>query len=146
MNIILIFLFFLGINAHDVQVSHYKIKQEDQQLVIDFVFEYDDIVGSVKSPDNLSDEQLQQYIKAHFAISLNNKRCSISFREFKIRNKHIFVQGKTSIPTESIDSIEIINTCLITIDDHSNIVEVSLNNKQRDFLMNKERTTILINY
>jgi uncharacterized protein YuzE len=64
----------------------------------------------------------------------------------KNREKHIYIKASLTKPLKNISSLEIENNCLLDIDGHSNIIEIRLENQERDFLMNKRRTFIKVNY
>lgn len=144
MKILILSVLFFGICSHDIQVTYYKIHQEDSNLVIDFVFENQDIINVLET--NLSDAVLQVYVNSNFSISLNGNLENLVFEDMNIRGDHIHLTGNIPIMNQKISDIEITNTCLLDIEDQSNIIEVRLHETQRDFLMNNERTTIQINY
>lgn len=142
----LVFLFF-GMTAHDVQVAFYKIHQDDKTFSIDFVFEKDDVDKTfMEAKKQLSDESLQQYLDEHFALTINQEFHKLTFAKMQVSEEHIYVQGSFPLPEVLIQSLEIKNTCLLNIEDHSNIIEVRLNERERDFLMNLDRTAIKIDY
>jgi len=144
MPIILLFFFFIGINSHDIQVAHYKIHQEENNLIVEFVFEKKDLLTILN--DETSEQDLLQYINSNFFISANGSPQMITFKTIDHREKHVNIVGNIPKINEKINSVYIQNTCLLNIENQSNIIEIKLHNKQRDFLMNKGRTSIEINY
>lgn len=130
---------------HDIQIAFFKISQNSDKLIIDVTFEKEDIENVLQSSlNNLTSKQLASYLSAHFNLYINGKLEVCEFENMHIEAKHIRMQGSISdIPTE-INSIEIINTCLLSIEGHSNIIEIKLNEQVRDFLMNKDRIAINI--
>jgi|GEM_PF-5803340 len=147
MNLVISTLLFLGIYVHDIQVAYFKIHKEDNSLVIEFVFEKNDLTSALNELNfDLSDKNLQSYIKSNFSLSSNKEKQNLTFGKMRLKDKHIYVEGRTTVKKSHIENLEIENKCLTNIKGHSNIVEVVLHEKQRDFLMNDERTSIQINY
>jgi len=144
MKIIFVALMFLGINSHDIQVAFFKINKTDTHLTVEFVFEIKDVISGLKS--SLSESSLKAYLNSNFSISLNGHLRNLTYDEMELRDNHVYMSSKISTMNERIETLVINNTCLLNITQQSNIVEVKLNEKQRDFLMNNDRTSIEINY
>lgn len=140
-------LLFIGMSSHDIQLAHFEIHQQKDKLIIEFAIDYDDILSAHEGSNiELKDELLQDYIRSNFSLSINSIRQELSFENMKINGDHINLIGKTSNLDQAITTIDIENTCLLNIEGHSNIVQFSLYEKKRDFLMNKDRTSIQITY
>jgi len=123
----------LSLNSHDIQVAFFKIYQNSDTLSIKFVFEKEDILTVIEN-------------KNTFSIKLNNQIVNINYDKFTVKDKHISLVGQFSDSIKEVHSLELDNTCLLNIKNHSNIIQVTLNNQERDFLMNRKRTNIQINY
>ena len=133
--------------SHDIQVAFFKIYEGDHIVHIDFVFEKEDLLLALDQDEsNTLNEELQHYLQENFSITINNKIRSLNYSKAIIENKHISINGSLSKQIEAISSIKIANKCLLNIDDHSNIIEIRLQDQERDFLMNTDRTTISVNY
>lgn len=147
MNKVLIIFLMLGMNSHDIQVAFFKISQVGDELNIEFVLEKEDVFTTFNQKNiTLSDRSLHEYLKENFILSVNKNSKTLSFGKMQIRGEHIYLMGGLSKIKQSISSIEIENKCLLNMEDHSNIIEIRLNNQERDFLMNGDRTSIEINY
>ncbi len=147
MNLITSILLFITGISHDIQIAYFKIYPENENLKIEFIFEYNDLSEiPIELNKELNDKIIQEYISSNFLLSINNSAQKITFDNTKLQHKHLHVVGHIDNTLEEIKVIDIKNTCLINIDDHSNIIEIHLNSRQRDFLMNKDRTTLQINY
>jgi len=146
MNLSYIFLLFLGLYTHDIQVAFFKIHQEADQLNIDFVFEKEDLNFLLDKDEILSNERLEDYINNNFLISVDHQKSNLSFGKVTVEEKHVHINGFITTTSQAIKSLEIKNTCLLDIEDHSNIIEVRINNRERDFLMNNDRTSLQISY
>ncbi len=143
MKLLFITCLLFGLNNHDVQVALFKIHQDEQNVYVDFFIEKDEILQSLtKSEINFSEATLKVYIQDHFTLVLNDEEQKLFFKEVSIKNKHIHLQSLSPFPFRKVNTIGIFNSCLIDLEDHSNILEIRLNNEERDFLMNKNRTSV----
>lgn len=139
-------LFLIG-SSHDIQVAYFKIHQEENAICIDFVFELDDVVATFEEQKKtLTDEHFKKYLEKHFSLRINNEVQNFTFEEMQFKSKHIRLRGNLQKIEQPIKSIILENTCLLNIDNHSNIIEIKLFEQERDFLMNKHRTEINVTY
>lgn len=140
-------LFLLASISHDIQVAYFKIYEKGDQLVVDFVFEREDLLEALgQKQSDLEDAHIHSYLEEKFAVRINGKRIEIGFNYIDVKEKHVHLSGSLMGKIETINTIEIDNHCLLDIYKHSNIVELRLFDQERDFLMNAERTNIKINY
>jgi len=147
MNLLFLSLFFIGMSSHDIQLAHFEIHQKNDNLIIEFAIDHDDMLSAHEGSNiELTDELLQEYISSNFSVSINGTRHDLSFGTMTIKGEHINLVGQISNLDQVITTIDIENTCLLNIEGHSNIIKLKLYEKQRDFLMNKERTSIQITY
>ena len=147
MNFLLQVLLVLGFSAHNIQIAHFEIYKQKENLVIGFVFDLDDFLSTQEALDiELTDEVIQKYIDENFSLVVNNIPQNITFGKTKIKGEHIHLEGQISNMSRPIVTVKIDNTCLLNIENHSNIIKLRLYEKQRDFLMNNDRTSIQIDY
>lgn len=140
-------LFLFSSVSHDIQVAYFKIYEKGDELIVDFVFEREDLLEALgQKQSDLEDAHIHSYLKEKFAVRVNNKQRQINFNFIDVKEKHVHLSGSLTEKIESISTIEINNHCLLGIDNHSNIVELRLYDQERDFLMNAERTNIKIDY
>jgi len=145
MKIIMLFIssIFFNTASHDIQVSYFKVYQDSKKLFVDHTFELEDILKTLKiNESDLSNDQIVNYLEKHFSIQVNDTKIEMRFDIFQSRNKHITIKGYSSSIIDKVSSIKINNTCFLEIEGHSNIIEIRLNDQERDFLMNIDRTTI----
>ncbi len=140
------FLYFDG-PSHDIQVAFFKIHSVDKSIHLELVFEKEDILQSLNTEGyKYSNKNLQNYVVEHFSMKMNKKDVNIDFEVVQIENKHVTIKGKVTKSANRITSMEIQNSCLLDIEDHSNIIELRINDQERDFLMNKARTQIKVEF
>lgn len=143
MKVLLIALCITGTMAHDIQVAFFKFYQVDGALTMEFVLEKEDVIQALSiSNSKLSNETLKTYLGDNFSLSINSVTQNLSYGDMVLKNKHIYIKSNLSKPPTVIKTLAIENTCLLSIDNHSNIVEFRIDGQERDFLMNRDRTTI----
>ena len=137
--------FIFSASSHDIQVAYFKISEDQDTLRIDFVFEKEDLLETLdKQQGEVSKEQLQIYLREHFSLLINDKKEDIVLGDMRTEEKHLFMRGVLAHLNQKITSLEVHNTCLLNIDDHSNIIEIRLHDQERDFLMNSDRNNIKV--
>lgn len=147
MNLLFICFFFLETTTHDIQVAYYKIYQDNNIVHVDFVFEKDDLLHTLDiAANDFINEKIKRYLQKHFALSINKEKHSLEFGAAKVNDKHINIKASSSTPNQLIKTVEIINTCLLDIDKHSNIMKIRFHELERDFLMDARRTSITVDY
>lgn len=146
MKLLTILCLLLGTYAHDIQVAIYKIHMVENDLVIDFTFEYEDLPSETRQLDSLSGKEIHDYISQHFSVSVNQKICELNLGSPTIKGEHLRLTGHLLCDKAQISNIAISNTCFLHIDGQSNVVSIHLKDQQRDFLMNANRTKIAVDY
>ena len=132
--------------AHDIQVGYFKIHQSEDQVYIDITLEKNDILHVFGEDIQFTEEALFAYLNKNFSVSINMAEHQIEFNTLDIKEKHIHVTAIFPYTVEAVNSLKVNNTCLLDVDDQSNVIEIRLNNQERDFLMNNDRTTINVEF
>lgn len=131
--------------THDVQVATFTIYQDAGQLQFEIVLEQEDLEHTFAERQiDLKESAIKTYLKDKVEISINKKSSLLSYDKVESRSHHIYVSGNISQPKKKIKTIQIKNTCLLNIEEHSNIIQIRLNDQERDFLMNKDRQELEI--
>ncbi len=142
---ICLLLIFKSSFSHDIQVASFTIYEEEEQLRFDVVLEHKDIVRTFAERQKEPNEnEIRNYILDNVGVFINKKECKISFDKVENKSHHIYLKGKLSTPIKKVKIIEIKNTCLLNIEGHSNVIQLRLNNQERDFLMNINRKEIIV--
>ena len=149
---ILLFVFYLGFGidvspTHDVAIAMFRISQSAEGLALDVTLDIQDLstdLGVAQSDIILAD--IQAYLDKHTQFEFNGEQNEISLLDVKKVRDHFLVKGQFKKKVNALNEIQIRNTCLVEIPDHSNIIQVQANGTLRDFRMHKERTSIQIKY
>ena len=147
MKIVLLLFLMNGIFVHDVQVAFFKIHQENDNLEMQIIMEKEDVESTFKeSSIHFNEKSFQDYLDENIALWINKEKQILCLDVMEINEKHISMICNIHEVKDEIESLEINNTCLLNINNHSNIIEIRLGDSERDFLMNKKRTSISVTY
>ena len=135
--------FLFSFTSHDVQVATFTIYQDSDKLCFEAVFEQDDIEATFTERQiKYTPESIQQYLNDNFIVKVNGKPSTLSCNKVESKARHIYISGNLSTTKKKIKTINVKNTCLLNIEEHSNVIQLRLNNQERDFLINKDRKQI----
>lgn len=144
MQLIILFListFF----SHDMQVATYTLSKEDGATMLYINMESKDLSKVLQLPKaNIEIENIDRYLQDNNQFSFNGIKKDFKLLDLNTKAKHFVIKAKFIDPPTKIETIEIWNSCLLEIDDQSNIIQIRLKNQERDFLMNKHRSFIKI--
>ena len=133
--------------SHDIQVAFFKLSQEDKNFTMEIKFEKEDIESTFEELNyEVNDENIKTYFLENLTLAINKRKQKLSFNDMQIKNKHVYLKSRILEFDEVVKSVDIRNTCLLNIENHSNIIEVRLNETERDFLMDANRTEVNIGY
>lgn len=130
---------------HDIQIAHFKIHQEESTLLLEIRFEKEDISFVLETAAlEITKKQLQSYLNAQTEFKFDGEYHPIVITTLKSNADHLTVLASFDNKDTDIKTIELINECLLDIEGHSNIIAVRIQNQERDFLMNSDRTSITV--
>ena len=133
--------------VHDVPMATFHIYQSDQTIKMDMTFDSRDLSEALQiNDDQISLKSIKAYLDSHTKFLFNNKNSPFRISTFKIVKDHIKIKGYFELKLEKVTHLIIENTCLNGIKNHSNIIQLDLNNLSRDFRMHVGRTTLRLEY
>lgn len=136
-------ILFSTFYSHDIQVAYFKIYKDDQHLIIDLTVEKEDVLLALDVKDGeLTDSMFHSYLMDKFSLKINGVVVLPKFNNIILKSKHLKVKGIVQISDPKINELTITNTLFLSVPNHSNIIEIRLNNQERDFLMDEDRTKI----
>lgn len=148
----LLFVFFFSFGSHttpphDIAIAMFRISQSEARLTLDISLDANDLATALgKTEEEINLSMVQTYIAQHTQFEFNSMKNDIHLLELKKVREHLLIKGEFLKGVNSIEEIHIQNTCLIDIPNHSNIIQVQVNDGLRDFRMHKERVKIEIEY
>jgi len=129
--------------VHDIDVAYFKLYNDADTIKLEVITELKDLIEEIGvQQEDITADLLNNYFNEHLEFHFDKIGSAISVEEFEIKAKHLFVQANFERKLKSCRNIKIKKTCLLSIEDQSNIIEVRLAKQERDFLMNSDRNTI----
>ena len=144
-HLLLLVSLFVTTYTHDIQVAYFTFHQEDGQLLIDINFEKEDLLSTLDlTEEDLTNGHILSYLKENFEVKLNGIETHFRLKNVDQKENHLQIVCLVGTSPTKLNSIIVDNTCFLDIEDHSNIIEIKLENQERGFLSNKDRTNIII--
>ena len=132
---------------HDVPIAVFHIAEFDDSIQINIIFDIEDFHESLGVKANeVTLEYMQNYLDENTSFQFNTQVADLKISEVKMVRDHIKVKGSFGKLAQKVETIKIENYCLTNIPHHSNVIQVDLNNKFRDFRMHIKRTEINLRY
>ncbi len=132
---------------HDVAIAIFHITDSKGVLEIDITFDLEDFSKTLDiETSEVNVERMQNYLVHNTSFQFNSQSAKLKIMEVKIIRDHIKVKGSLGKIKENINTVKIENTCLNNISRHSNIIQIDLNEKSKDYRMHKKRTVIKLDY
>lgn len=148
----LFFVFVLSLGklfapVHDAPVATFHITASEGMIKMDIVFDLEDFSKSldIKSSE-INLENVQRYLSDNTSFHFNAQFAELKIAEVKIVRDHLKVKGVFGKSNALIKNVKVENSCLVNVPHHSNVIQIDLNNKSKDYRMHKKRTMINLNY
>ena len=135
----------LSIIDHNIPIAIFKIHQLSNKVILDITIDAEDLGNEVNlSSNNISKEVIKNYLNLNTSFSFDNKIIELEIKNLEQDGDHLKINCAFNTEIADLKQLEIRNTCLINVDNHSNIIQVNLNNISKDYRMHKNRKTIAI--
>lgn len=132
---------------HDVAVAVFTVYESEGTLQLKVVIDKEDLSKELGIAEKeITVKTVQEYLDVHCTFIINEAPVIIEVNQIKNDEDHIVVQSVMNGDFKTYQNIEIKNTCLNTISNHSNIIRIKLNDTQRDFRMHEGRKKIELSY
>lgn len=143
----IIFLSKIFTPAHDVPIATFHITESNGAIEIDITVDLIDFSKSLNiKTTEVNPEIVQNYLTENTSFQFNHQVADLNISEVKIIRDHIRVKGDFGKSRMIVKNIKVENSCLNNIPHHSNIIQIDLNNKSKDYRMHKKRTVINLKY
>jgi len=132
---------------HDVAIATFSVSEVEGQLILQVSLDAEDLYSaSTVISKSVDLKSLQEYLSAHVTFKFNGQDVKFKVTEYKTIRDHIQLTATFETAPQQIHVVQVSNTCLIEVPNHSNIIQLDLNGKSRDFRMHKGRTEISVEY
>lgn len=149
MKILLTFLLSMSFTLieHDVAIATFTIYQEAGALMLDVDFDARDLANELDvKPSEITTDLVGNYLSENTEFSFDGEQITISVKELKKKRGHLVAQSVFETDDLEFTNIMVKNTCLLEVEEHSNVIEIKLFGQDRGFRMHKERTFIEVDY
>lgn len=147
MAILILGLTLSAVVNHDVAMAIFTMTESSEGIEIKVNLDKHHLAQETSiASEQLTADQLEQYLRKHLQFFIDNQQQYFVLVDYQTRGEHLLI--KLLMDKKSIDgeSLRIINTCLLTVQDQSNIIQLELNNKTRDYRMHIGRQEIEVSY
>jgi len=129
--------------VHDVPMATFHITESNAVIKLDITFDVEDFSKSLDiETTDINTENMENYLTENTSFLFNDKVARLKISEVKIVRDHIKVKGNFGKSALMIKTIKVENRCLNNVPRHSNIIQIDINDKSRDYRMHKKRTVI----
>lgn len=146
-HLLCIILSYLLNLEHDVPIAIYNLTIQENNLKMEIQLDKDDFEMAIITHynKNISRALIEDYIHENAVWIFNGKQTSFDICTIHIDHEHYTLKGEFSSFNDILKKLEIYNTCLIHIvPDHSNIIYIHKNEKQRGFRLHKKRIKTVV--
>jgi len=136
--ILLVFSFITLLHpAHEVPIALFDITiVSDETITIDIQFDKEDLEKAIAVPTN---ENIEAYLSVNTQWQLNKKITPLEICSIQKDQEHYSIQTQFPPLSKKLEMIDIRNSCLIEIPNHSNIIYLHYDGKKRGFRLHKDR-------
>lgn len=136
--ILLLFSFItIAYPAHEVPIALFDITiANDETIMMDIQFDKEDLEKAITTPTN---ENIAAYLSVNTQWKLNQKITPLEICSIEKDEEHYSLQTQFPSLTKKLETLDILNSCLIDIPNHSNIVYLHYDGKKRGFRLHKGR-------
>ena len=125
----------------------FRIQQNVDRLTLDLSLDVEDLSKEIKIPDaEITKNVLQQYLNGNTSFFFNQQKNELSVTHVNRSEGHFKIKAIFKNPVSTVEEIEIINTCLLTVPKQSNIIQLDFNQTTKDFRMHQQRQKINVTY
>lgn len=143
--VLLVHLLFANGSSHDLAMAKFKVFTTADQTHLAITIDKEDLLAEMKAQE-FSLELLQSYFEAHTIFTFDGKQEVFKLTDFRINADHLKLNASFINRIGQVKALQIENTCLINVKKHSNIMQIDINNEQKDFRMHEKRTVIIVEY
>lgn len=140
---LIVFFFFL---FHGNDVAKFTFFKENNIIAVLVALEAEDLASALQTkPANITKKQIEQYLLKHVTYSINDVVNSFYVNDIQLNTDHFIIETTLSKKVNTISSLKITNTVLTEVNSkQSNIIELRFNDMYRDFLIDKNNSTLNI--
>lgn len=135
----------LTVFNHNVPMAVFEIYQESETIHLNITLDAEDLAQKLRLalPD-ISKEVLEKYLSSNTSFIFDNTINELDIVDFDFVGEHLKINGVFKKEIATIKQLEIINNCLLNVDNQSNIIQLDINGDSKDYRMHKKRNSITV--
>ena len=135
----------VAVPVHDAPIAMFKLIDKGDYIDLYITLDAADLSQSSEiSAAAIDLDYLKKYLNQHVEIILDGQSMTYDLITYNQKMDHIHINGKIEASIMDRSQVKIKNTCLLNIDDQSNIIQLKYADRLRDFRMTKERQEITV--
>lgn len=141
----LVILVGILVPIHDAPIAMFKLIDKGDFIGLHITLDAADLSQSSEISEAAIDlDYLKKYLKQHVEFMLDGQSITYDLLSFNQNLDHIHISGKIEASIMERSHVKIKNSCLLNIDNQSNIVQLKYADQLRDFRMTKDRQEITV--
>ncbi len=145
-SLILNLLLITGLfTPHEIPIAFFDVEMNANKVSVNIKFDIKDLEKTIGTKGNstIEDKYVQTYIEQNSQFFLNDHALAYEFCSMKKDTEHYIISAELSNVPEHPTSMKFYNTCLLNIDKHANLLQLTYQDKNRTFRLHKERVETL---
>ncbi len=130
---------------HDIKLASFKIYAQDEALYLSLNIEAEDVLtefGLSAIPSDVS--IFEEYLNSKNSFIIDNQEFCLTVETVEQNVDHLIITSSFDDAPIAPQNIKMENHSFLSIKGHHNIIKIRTEGHERDFLMNKDRTTLTI--
>lgn len=135
----------LTVINHNGPMAVFKIYQESETIHLDITLDAEDLAQELRlGPPDISKDVMEKYLRSNTSFIFDNIINELDIVDFDFVGEHLKINGVFITEIAITKQLEIINNCLLNVDNQSNIIQIDLNGDSKDYRMHKKRNSITV--
>lgn len=135
--------------THDMSVAIYELEVREAKILMEATFDKENMEEAIQKEygEKASPDLVASYLVKHSSWIANKKRLDIN--TLSVTHDHQFYNLKAELPftSEALSTFQIRNTVLFNeVDNHSNIVFINYQGKEKVYKLTARRSGILVEW
>jgi hypothetical protein len=132
---------------HDAVVATFNIIEKGHVLLLEIEFDEENYIkfGGAESL-KVTKADFSKYLKEKTSWQIDNEEIIPQILHIKSVKQHTKVVCFLSKAKKNIKTVKVKNEFLIDVENHSNIIQLDINNSFKDFRLHKDRIQLQVDY
>ncbi|MEO9965739.1 MAG: DUF6702 family protein [Reichenbachiella sp.] len=138
--------------SHEFNFGFFEIYEKQNSYYLQIRLDRSNVIQAINAKDNSSDIgqfqcELNEYLDQNLNFTINSQQVSLDYLDLSTNEDMIIIIAKIDLPYQPVVEIEVKNTVLLSVVKYqTNIIRMSLYQKNRSFRLNADRISTTIKY